>query len=284
MQLAAAALAALRRCRRRAIRWARCPSLRLDDSTRLAGNAPPALTDRLATWRPICCAGSATSSRHGDRCWPGCTVSPPRRPREPWPDCTLPGRPRGGRARRSPRSPTTARRCAGRVEGAILRSLYRRTRRTARPHCPGWMARCSPRPRSAMRRPFLVHAGGLPELINARIEAGTAAAAFAVDLVRRMSGQQQPTPPPTGRTTDRPRTAHPALPGQHAVQRRDRLRALPVGQHREDPPADGLPQTRRRRTARSRATRERTAPALRSPPQPFIPSEPVGVIPIGRIH
>ncbi len=40
-----------------------------------------------------------------------------------------------------------------------------------------------------MRRPFLVEAAGLQTLLADRIEAGTAVAAFAVDLLRRMSGQ-----------------------------------------------------------------------------------------------
>ena len=40
-----------------------------------------------------------------------------------------------------------------------------------------------------MRRPFLVEASGLRALLTDRIEAGTAVAAFAVDLLRRMSGQ-----------------------------------------------------------------------------------------------
>jgi len=40
-----------------------------------------------------------------------------------------------------------------------------------------------------MRRPFLVEAAGLQTLLADRVEAGTAVAAFAVDLLRRMSGQ-----------------------------------------------------------------------------------------------
>ena len=40
-----------------------------------------------------------------------------------------------------------------------------------------------------MRRPFLVEAAGLQTLLADRIEAGTAVATFAVDLLRRMSGQ-----------------------------------------------------------------------------------------------
>ena len=51
-----------------------------------------------------------------------------------------------------------------------------------------------------MRRPFLVEAAGLRALLGERIEAGTGVAAFAVDLLRRMSGQH-----------DRPRAASASL-------------------------------------------------------------------------
>ena len=46
-----------------------------------------------------------------------------------------------------------------------------------------------------MRRPFLVESAELRALLGDRIEAGTAVAAFAVDLLRRMSGQQDRPPP-----------------------------------------------------------------------------------------
>ena len=49
-----------------------------------------------------------------------------------------------------------------------------------------------------MRRPFLTEASGLRSLLAERIEAGTNAAAFAVDLLNRMSGQHDqslPAPP-----------------------------------------------------------------------------------------
>jgi hypothetical protein len=42
--------------------------------------------------------------------------------------------------------------------------------------------------RLGLRRPFMVEASGLQTLLAERIEAGTAVAAFAVDLLRRMSG------------------------------------------------------------------------------------------------
>jgi LuxR family transcriptional regulator, maltose regulon positive regulatory protein len=45
-----------------------------------------------------------------------------------------------------------------------------------------------------LRRPFLVEAAGQRALLGQRIEAGTAVAAFAVDLLRRMSGQHDRPP------------------------------------------------------------------------------------------
>ena len=45
-----------------------------------------------------------------------------------------------------------------------------------------------------MRRPFLVEAAGLRALLGDRVEAGTGVAAFAVDLLRRMSGQHHRPP------------------------------------------------------------------------------------------
>jgi LuxR family maltose regulon positive regulatory protein len=46
-----------------------------------------------------------------------------------------------------------------------------------------------------MRRPFLVEASGLQTLLGERIDAGTGVAAFAVDLLRRISGQHdRPVP------------------------------------------------------------------------------------------
>ena len=74
-----------------------------------------------------------------------------------------------------------------RVEGGVLRSLI------AAPHdhdaALSWLedALLSAAP-VEMRRPFLVASADLGELVDARIEAGSAAAGFAVDLARRMSG------------------------------------------------------------------------------------------------
>jgi LuxR family transcriptional regulator, maltose regulon positive regulatory protein len=79
------------------------------------------------------------------------------------------------------------------VEGAVLRSMIA----GPQDHAAG-LSRLEDALIAAapvtMRRPFLVHAADLHALLNARIEAGTAVAAYAVDLVRRMSGQ--PSPPP----------------------------------------------------------------------------------------
>jgi LuxR family maltose regulon positive regulatory protein len=46
-----------------------------------------------------------------------------------------------------------------------------------------------------MRRSFLTEAAGLRALLGERIEAGTGVAAFAVDLLQRMSGQHDRPPP-----------------------------------------------------------------------------------------
>src|SRR6185312_7113691 len=64
------------------------------------------------------------------------------------------------------------------------------------------------------------------------------------------------------RGPDRARTRRPALPREHPVQRRDRRAAVPVGQHRENPPAHDLPQTRRRRSTRRRPTSQTTPAPL----------------------
>jgi LuxR family maltose regulon positive regulatory protein len=75
----------------------------------------------------------------------------------------------------------------GRVEGAVLRAMIAgsRDRATALALLEDALLTAAP---LGMRRPFLVHSAELRELLGARIEAGTAVAAFAVDLARRMSG------------------------------------------------------------------------------------------------
>ena len=91
----------------------------------------------------------------------------------------------------------------GQVEGAILRSLCTapQDRLTALTRLDAALLAAAP---LGMRRPFLVPLAGLRELIDARIEAGTAAAGFAVDLVRRLSGHHsRPTIALTEPLTDR---------------------------------------------------------------------------------
>ena len=181
IQLAAAALSALRRCDDGDPVGA-LSGLRLT-TARLAGSTPPALTDRLLTWKLICCAGSATSSGpavvlaglHGPA-----TAELREGPGPPAPV------PRGLAAAEQAlaRFPDDGATVRGQVEGAILRSLIAapQDRATALTRLDGRTARSgSARDAAALpgrRRPEL------RELLGARIEAGTAAAAFAVDLVQ----------------------------------------------------------------------------------------------------
>ena len=81
----------------------------------------------------------------------------------------------------------------GRVEGAILRSLIAATqdRAVALSQLEDALLAAAP---LGMRRPFLVEAAELRDLLGARIEAGTTVAAFAVDLLRRMSTQGSQPP------------------------------------------------------------------------------------------
>jgi LuxR family maltose regulon positive regulatory protein len=57
-----------------------------------------------------------------------------------------------------------------------------------------------------MRRPFLIEASDLRAPLGDRIEAGTGVAAFAVDLLRRMSGQHD-RPPAASASLVEPLTA-----------------------------------------------------------------------------
>jgi LuxR family maltose regulon positive regulatory protein len=91
----------------------------------------------------------------------------------------------------------------GRVEGAILRSLIA----AAQDHAAA-LARLEDALLAAapfgMRRPFLVEAAELHDLLGARIEAGTAVAPFAVDLEGRISDQNsRPTATLAEPLTDR---------------------------------------------------------------------------------
>jgi len=78
--------------------------------------------------------------------------------------------------------------------GAILRSLIAATqdRAAALSQLEDALLAAAP---LGMRRPFLVEAAELRDLLGARIEAGTTVAAFAVDLLRRMSTQGSSQPP-----------------------------------------------------------------------------------------
>ena len=83
-----------------------------------------------------------------------------------------------------------------RVDGAILRTLIaaERDQGAALQLLEDALLTAAP---LGMRRPFLIEAAGLHTLLDQRIEAGTAVAAFAVDLLRRMSGQHdRPLPAP----------------------------------------------------------------------------------------
>jgi LuxR family transcriptional regulator, maltose regulon positive regulatory protein len=81
-----------------------------------------------------------------------------------------------------------------RVEGSILRTLIatERDQGVALRLLEDALLAAAP---IGMRRPFLVDAAGLRALLGDRVEAGTGVAAFAVDLLRRMSGQHdRPAP------------------------------------------------------------------------------------------
>jgi LuxR family maltose regulon positive regulatory protein len=81
----------------------------------------------------------------------------------------------------------------GRVEDAVLRSVIAagQDRGAALARLEDALLAAAP---LGMRRPFLVRAADLRDLLGARIEAGTAVPAFAVDLLRRMSGKSSRPP------------------------------------------------------------------------------------------
>ena len=83
-----------------------------------------------------------------------------------------------------------------RVDGAILRTLIAAEPRPRVPPCSCWRTRCSRPPPSACAAPSWWRRPACGRCSTERIEAGTAVAAFAVDLLRRMSGQHdRPLPP-----------------------------------------------------------------------------------------
>jgi LuxR family transcriptional regulator, maltose regulon positive regulatory protein len=184
VQLATAALAALRRSDDGDPVGA-LSELRLT-TARLAGNAPPALTDRLAYVEAdlLCRIGDV---EHAGAVLAGLHGQPARASARALARLHLyQGDPEAAQQALAqfPNDGTTVR---GQIEGAILRSLCAtpKDRVTALTRLDAALIAAAP---LGMRRPFLVPLPGLLELINARIEAGTEAAAFAVDLVRRISG------------------------------------------------------------------------------------------------
>jgi LuxR family maltose regulon positive regulatory protein len=184
VQLAAAALSALRRCDDGDPVGA-LSDLRLT-TARLGGNAPPALADRLTyVEADLLCrigdvesAGAALARLHGQ----STRASARALARLHLYQGDLEAAERA--LARFPDDGPTVR---GQVEGAILRSLCAapQDRAIALTRLDAALIAAGP---LGMRRPFLVPLTALRELISARIEAGTPAAAFAVDLVRRMSG------------------------------------------------------------------------------------------------
>ncbi len=187
-QLAAAALAALRRCDDGDPVGA-LSELRMT-TARLAANAPPALVDRLTYVEAdlLCRIGdveNAGTALAGLRCRP---TRASARALARLHLCKGDLEAAEQALARFPDDGTTVR---GQIEGAILRSLCTtpQDRATALTRLDAALLAAAP---LGMRRPFLVPAAALRDLISARIEAGTAAAAFAVDLVRRMSGHHSP--------------------------------------------------------------------------------------------
>ncbi|MFC5994976.1 LuxR C-terminal-related transcriptional regulator [Pseudonocardia hispaniensis] len=92
----------------------------------------------------------------------------------------------------SPSAPTSVRH---QVNGGVLRALIAAARDDAM--ALSWLedALLAAAP-FGIRRPFLVESAELRALLTDRIEAGTAATAFAVDLLRRMSGRGPHPPAP----------------------------------------------------------------------------------------
>jgi LuxR family maltose regulon positive regulatory protein len=184
VQLAAAALSALRRCDD-GDPVSALSDLRLT-TARLAGNAPPALTDRLTyVEADLLCrigdlvnAGAALAGLHGRSTRASARALARLHLYQGDPEAA-----ERALARFADDGPTVR----GQVEGAILRSLCTppQDRMTALTRLDAALLAAAP---LGMRRPFLVPLAGLRELIDARIEAGTAAAGFAVDLVHRLSG------------------------------------------------------------------------------------------------
>ena len=184
VQLAAAALSAL--CRSDdGDPVGALSDLRLT-TARLSGNAPPALTDRLTyVEADLLCrigdvenAGAALAGLHGQSTRASARALARLHLYQDDPEAA---------ERALARFPDDGPTVRGQIDGAILRSLCAapQDRATALTWLDAALLAAAP---LGMRRPFLVPQAALRDLISARIEAGTAAAAFAVDLARRLSG------------------------------------------------------------------------------------------------
>ena len=100
-------------------------------------------------------------------------------------------------------SPPSMRTLRERVDGTVLCTLLTAThdRATALHLLEDALLTAAP---VGLRRPFLVEASELHALLTDRIEAGSGVAAFAVDLLRRMSGERtRPPAAPAAALTDR---------------------------------------------------------------------------------
>jgi LuxR family maltose regulon positive regulatory protein len=200
VQLAAAALSALRRADGGDLEGALSGLLQATASA--AGTTPPVLADQvrlvqadlLRRLGDIEGAGTVLAALHG----PG-TAGSARA--AAWLHLhTGDHEAADGLLARYPEQGTTVR---GRVEDAVLRSTIAAVsdRAVALSRLEDALLAAAP---LGMRRPFLVHAARLRELLAARIEAGTSVAAFAVDLTRRMAGRaSSPAPVQVAALTDR---------------------------------------------------------------------------------
>jgi LuxR family maltose regulon positive regulatory protein len=200
VQLAAAALSALRRCDDGDPVGA-LSDLRLI-TARLAHNAPPSVADCLTyVEADLLCrigdlgnAGAALARLHGQSTRASARALARLHLYQGDPEAA---------AREMAPFPDDGPTVRGQIDGAILRSLCAAPQdRAAALH---WLdtALLAASP-LGMRRPFLVPLPALRELISARIEGGTTAAPFAVDLVRRLSGHHsRPTVALAEALTDR---------------------------------------------------------------------------------
>ena len=100
-----------------------------------------------------------------------------------------------------------------------------------------------------------MEAAGLQTLLTDRIEAGSAVAAFAVEGRPECRAAPPATPGLAGRgLTERERVVLGCLASTLSNTNQPPSCTL-FGEHRENPPAHGLQETRRRRSTRRRATR-----------------------------